>query len=198
MARSNISNILSKLDDAEVSPFYAVELFFDTETLRVWTGFGDITVNSGGINTYNGLGEIISISDVEESQDISAKGVNLTLSGIPSNLLVHALSTPYQGRLCNIHFGFIDWSSPANQSGMLVFTGYLDTMVIEEGAETSTIITSVESRLIDLERPRNRRYTSESQKKRNTSALPTNTTGDLAFDFVESLQNQRLQWGGGG
>ena len=198
MARTNIGNIVSKLDDAEVSPFYAVELFFDTETLRVWTGFGDITFNSGGNNTYNGLGELISISDVEESQDISAKGVNLTLSGIPSNLLVHALSTPYQGRLCNIHFGFIDWSSPANQSGMLVFTGYMDTMVIEEGAETSTIITSVESRLIDLERPRNRRYTSESQKQRNTSALPTNTTGDLAFDFVESLQNQRLQWGGGG
>lgn len=198
MARSNIGNIVSKLDDAEVSPFYAVELFFDTETLRVWTGFGDIRVNSGGNNTYNGLGELISISDVEESQDISAKGVNLTLTGIPSNLLVHALSTPYQGRLCNIHFGFIDWSSPTNQSGMLVFTGYMDTMVIEEGAETSTIITSIESRLIDLERPRNRRYTSESQKQRNTSALPTNTTGDLAFDFVESLQNQRLQWGGGG
>tara|TARA_R100001440_G_scaffold26615_1_gene43548 strand:- start:384 stop:980 length:597 start_codon:yes stop_codon:yes gene_type:complete len=198
MARTNIGNILSKLDDAEVSPFYAVELFFDTETLRVWTGFGDILVSSGGNNTYNGLGELLSISDVQESQDVSAKGVNLTLSGIPSNLLVHALSTPYQGRLCNIHFGFIDWSSPTNQSGILVFTGYMDTMLIDEGAETSTITTSIESRLIDLERPRNRRYTSESQKQRNTSALPTNTTGDLAFDFVESLQNQRLQWGGGG
>tara|TARA_Y100001937_G_scaffold81921_1_gene110818 strand:+ start:21 stop:617 length:597 start_codon:yes stop_codon:yes gene_type:complete len=198
MARTNIGNILSKLDDAEVSPFYAVELFFDTETLRVWTGFGDITVNSGGNNTYNGLGEVLSISDVQESQDISAKGVNLTLSGIPSNLLVHALSSPYQGRLCNIHFGFIDWSSPSNQAGILVFTGYMDTMLIDEGAETSTITTSIESRLIDLERPRTRRYTSESQKKRNTTALPTNTTGDLAFDFVESLQNQRLQWGGGG
>ena len=199
MARSNISNILSKLDDAEVSPFYAVEIFFSTETVRVWTGFGDITVNStGGSQSYSGVGEILSISDVGESQDISAKGVNLTLSGIPSNLLVHALSTPYQGRLCNIHLGFIDWSSPANQSGILVFTGYMDTMAIDEGPETSTITTSIESRLIDLERPRNRRYTSESQKQRNTSALPTNTTGDLAFDFVESLQNQRLQWGGGG
>ena len=198
MARTNISSILSKLGDAEVSPFYAVELFFDTETVRVWTGYGDITVSSGNSETYSGVGELISISDVQESQDISAKGVNLTLSGIPSNLLVHALSTPYQGRLCNIHFGFIDWSNPANQNAMLVFTGFMDTMVIDEGAETSNITTSIESRLIDLERPRTRRYTSESQKKRNTSALPTNTTGDLAFDFVESLQNQRLQWGGGG
>ena len=73
---------------------------------------------------------------------------------------------------------------------MLVFTGYMDTMLIDEGPETSTIVTSVESRLIDLERPRNRRYTTENQKQRHS--------GDLAFDFVESLQNQRLQWGGGG
>jgi hypothetical protein len=63
-------------------------------------------------------------------------------------------------------------------------------MNIDEGPETSTIVTSVESRLIDLEKPRNRRYTAENQKQR--------FAGDKAFDFVESLQNQRLQWGGGG
>lgn len=190
MARNVISTILNKLDDAEVSPFYAVELFFDTDTVRVWTGYGDITITVANTRTYSGIGDLLSISEVQESQDISAKGINLTLSGIPSNLLTHALNTPYQGRLCNVHFGFIDWSSPANQNGMLIFTGYMDTMLIEEGAETSTITTSVESRLIDLERPRNRRYTTQNQKQR--------FSGDLAFDFVESLQNQRLQWGGGG
>jgi hypothetical protein len=190
MARTIVSTILNALDDAEVSPFYAVELFFDTDTVRVWTGYGDITVTVANSQTYSGVGDLLSISDVEESQDISAKGINLTLSGIPSSLLTHALNTPYQGRLCNVHFGFIDWSSPANQNGMLVFTGYMDTMIIDEGAETSTIVTSVESRLIDLERPRNRRYTTQNQKQRHS--------GDLAFDFVESLQNQRLQWGGGG
>lgn len=190
MARNIISSILNKLDDAEVSPFYAVELFFDTDTVRVWTGYGDITVTVSNSQTYNGIGDLLSISEVQESQDISAKGINLTLSGIPSNLLTHALNTPYQGRICNLHFGFIDWSSPANQNAMLAFTGYMDTMNIDEGPETSTIVTTVESRLIDLEKPRNRRYTAENQKQR--------FVGDKAFDFVESLQNQRLQWGGGG
>ena len=190
MARTNIGNILSNLTDSEVSPFYAVELFFDTETVRVWTGYGDILVSSGGNNTYTGIGEVLSISDVEEGQDISAKGLTLTLSGIPSNLLTHALNTPYQGRLCNVHMGFIDWSAPINKAGMLIFSGYMDTMTIDEGPETSTITTTVESKLIDLERPRTRRYTSENQKQR--------FSGDKAFDFVESLQNLRLQWGGGG
>ena len=120
MTRTIISSILNALDDAEVSAFYAVELFFDTDTVRVWTGYGDITITSGSGQTYNGIGDLLSISEVQESQDISAKGINLTLSGIPSNLLSHALNTPYQGRLCNVHFGFINWSSPANQKGMLV------------------------------------------------------------------------------
>ena len=190
MARTNIGNILSNLTDSEVSPFYAVELFFDTETVRVWTGYGDRLVSSGGNNTYIGIGDVLSISDVEEGQDISAKGLTLTLTGIPSNLLTHALNTPYQGRLCNVHMGFIDWSAPIDKVGMLIFSGYMDQMTIDEGPETSTITTTVESKLIDLERPRTRRYTSENQKQR--------FSGDKAFDFVESLQNLRLQWGGGG
>ena len=65
----------------------------------------------------------------------------------------------------------------------------MDQLVIEEGAETSDIRVSVESRLIDLERPRTRRYTSQNQGIRFAN--------DKAFDFVESLQNQRLAWGGG-
>ena len=85
MARTIVSTILNALDDAEVSPFYAVELFFDTDTVRVWTGYGDITITVANTQTYSGVGDLLSISDVEESQDISAKGINLTLSGIPSN-----------------------------------------------------------------------------------------------------------------
>jgi len=66
----------------------------------------------------------------------------------------------------------------------------MDQLSIDEGAETSTVKMTVESRLIDLERPRTRRYTRENQQIRHS--------GDRAFDFVESLQSQRLQWGGGG
>jgi len=190
MTRTIISSILSKLDDAEVYPFYAIDLLFDTTPVYAWTGHGDITLN--GTQTYTGVGELLQISDVQESQDISAKGLTLKLSGIPSDLLSYALNTAYQGRLCNVYLGFMEsWESPStSRNTMLIFTGYMDQMTIDEGPETSTITTSVESRLIDLERPRTRRYTTENQKQRHS--------GDLAFDFVESLQNLRLQWGGSG
>ena len=189
MGRTIASGIISKLDDTEVYPFYAVDLMFDSSPVYVWTGLNEITLNS---NTYGGIGNMLEISDVQESQDISAKGMTLKLTGIPSGLLSAALNTPYQGRLCKVYLGFMtSWESPDTSPDVVeIFSGYMDQMLINEGPETSTITTSVESRLIDLERPRSRRYTSENQKQR--------FSGDKAFDFVESLQNLRLQWGGGG
>ena len=46
MTRTIISSILNALDDDEVSPFYAVELFFDTDTIRagVYEEFMSFTI----------------------------------------------------------------------------------------------------------------------------------------------------------
>ena len=70
---------------------------------------------------------------------------------------------------------------------VLVFSGYMDQMNIDEGPETSTIGVAVESKLIDLERPRVFRYTDASQKSR----FPD----DKGFEYVEDLQDKRFNWG---
>lgn len=189
MSRTIAAGIISKLSNDTVYPFYAVDMNFDFTSIHAWTGLGDITIGS---NTYTGTGQLLQISDVQETQDISARGMTLSLSGIPSGLLSLALTEPYQGRICKVYLGFMtSWENPdTSPDTMEIFSGYMDQMNIEEGPETSTIKMTVESRLIDLERPRNRRYTRENQQIRHS--------GDRAFDFVESLQNQRLSWGGGG
>ena len=90
------------LDDAVFRPFYAVELGFAEGEVRFWTGYGDIVV---GGDTYTGLGNLLDISYVEETSDLSARGVTLTLSGIPSSLVSLALSSQYQGRKATLFFG---------------------------------------------------------------------------------------------
>jgi hypothetical protein len=60
-------------------------------------------------------------------------------------------------------------------------------MTIDEGPETATIAVGAESRLIDLQRPRVRRYTHESQKSR----FPN----DKGFEFVNDLQDKKFAWG---
>ena len=63
----------------------------------------------------------------------------------------------------------------------------MDVMSIDEGTETVSINLSVESRLIDLEKPSNKRYTSEEQK----AVYPD----DLGLDFVVDLQDMPIAWG---
>lgn len=183
MASRDITTVVENaLDDELIEPFFAVEMFFDTQTIRTWTGLGDATIDG---NTYTGTGELLGISSIEETTEIAARGATLTLTGVPSNLISLALQTPYQGRVCNIYFGVVDGNTYSNLTE--VFSGYMDEMNIDEGPEFATIELKVENKLVDLERARVRRYTSEYQRSR----FPN----DAGFDFVEAIQGKPVLWG---
>tara|TARA_R110000823_G_scaffold259478_1_gene380611 strand:+ start:87 stop:725 length:639 start_codon:yes stop_codon:yes gene_type:complete len=208
MSRELSSGVIANLEDDVVYPFFAVELQFDgDETLRLWTGYGTLVYQ--GVSWF-GSGSLLNISAVEETTEMAAKGATITLSSVPSDIISLALTQPYQGRVCDIYFGLFQKNSKLTQeqdgdsyilleggakillesqetSLTKVFSGYMDQMNIEEGADVSTLQLSVENKLVDLERPRAARYTSAYQK----SKYPT----DKGFDFVEDLQDQKLVWG---
>ena len=179
MSRDLTSATVTSIEQPEVFPFFAVDLMFDGNPLYTWTGVGSLTVSG---RNYTGLGQLLSVSSIEETQEMSVKGATITLTGIPSNLISLALTQPYQGRVCNIYFGIMG-EDVLNQ----VFSGYMDQMNIEEAGDTATIEVAVENKLIDLERARVARFTSGYQK----SVYP----GDLGCDFIEDLQDKRISWG---
>lgn len=179
MSRDLTPTTRSAIDQPEVFPFFAVDLLFDSNPVYTWTGVGTLTV---GGNDYVGAGQLLSISSIEETQEMAVKGATITLTGIPSSLISLALTQPYQGRVCNIYFGVM-----GEQVFNQVFSGYMDQMNIEEDGETATIEMMVENKLIDLERARVARFTSGYQK----SVYP----GDLGMDFIEDLQDKRISWG---
>ena len=55
--------------------------------MQIWTGLGNLSLDG---NTYTGAGDLLGISSVGESIDISARGATITLSGIPQNILADA------------------------------------------------------------------------------------------------------------
>tara|TARA_R100001509_G_scaffold133431_1_gene87016 strand:- start:249 stop:881 length:633 start_codon:yes stop_codon:yes gene_type:complete len=208
MSRDLNSNLISQITSSDFRPFFAVEALFASSTLRLWTGLGPITISG---NEYTGAGTLLSIGQLEETSEIAVRGLDFTLSGIPSDLLSLALSEPYQGRPLTLYFGITDLQTTfiLKEDGGFVllesgdnlldeedigdgtpaqmFRGFLDTMTIQEGADTATISVTVENRLIDLERSRVLRYTDQSQKAR----FPD----DKGFAFVEDLQDKTIQWG---
>ena len=207
MGRDLDSDLIAQITSPAFRPFFAINATLDSTTLRLWTGVGDLSI-SGVV--YSGVGEFLAIGDIEEASDISVKGLTLSLSGIPSDLISLALNTPYQGRELTMLFGVTDLQRvfllQENGSFLLLetadrfitgddsapaqlFKGFIDTMVIEEATETATISVTVENRLIDLERQRVFRYTDQSQK-----AIHPN---DKGFEFVEDLQDKTFNWGRG-
>ena len=180
MSRDLTPATVTAIEQPEVYPFFAVELQFDAETIRLWTGQGTLIL--GDATEWIGLGQLLSLSSIEETSEMSVKGATITLSGIPSELLSLALSSPYQGRVCKIYFG-INGEDVFNE----LFSGYMDQMNIEESGDTSTIELAVENKLIDLERAKVARFTSGYQK----SIYPN----DKGLDFIEDLQDKKISWG---
>lgn len=180
MSRDIPSNLVATLDDSVVYPFFAVDIDFDSGPLYVWSGQGDLVIGS---KTYIGTGQLLNISSVTETTEMEAKGATLSMSGIPSSFLSLALQEPYQGRECRIYFGMIDDPSAYVE----VFSGELDQMNIEEGAETAIVSVTVENILVKLERPVVRRFSDQDQKSRYPN--------DKGLEFVASLQDKDILWG---
>jgi len=135
---------------------------------------------------------LLSISNINETADIRASGVKISLSGLDSSILSSSISQDSEGGLVKLYFGVL---TTTNNETVVVdtpyqlFEGSLDTIQVSETGESATITVTVENKLIMLERPRNRRYTDQDQK--NLFA------GDKGLEFVDDLQDKELIWGGG-
>ena len=180
MARDVTTALDTGLTAPVISPFFAIDFEFSTFPLYFWSGIGDVVING---KTYVGSGTLIQVGSVSEVSDMSAAGCTINCSGIPSQMLALALTEPYQGRYCRVYLGVTNDLTTYTE----IFTGLMDKMDIQEGQDTSLISIAVESRLVDLERPRTRRFTQSDQQSR----FPT----DKGLNFLSTLEDSQLTWG---
>lgn len=184
MARGLHNELKTALSADVVKPFFLVDLNF-TSPIYIWSGFADL---AHGGNTYTGVGDLLALEIAEENQEIGAVGVNITLSGLTgTDILANALQQEYQGKTVSVKLGAFKDDGTIAQNPTVVFSGFMDVMTINEGAEFSTINLSVENKLIRLETANERRYTNEDQKIEH----PT----DQGFRFVSDIQDKEITWG---
>lgn len=164
-------------------PVLLVEIGFVTATSRLWSGVGPLTW--GGVE-WLGLGDLGNISPVRESESIEPHGLTLELSGVPPESLGLALSEPYQGRPLAIWLGFTDDAGALLPGPKQLFAGRLDIMEVEDTADSAVIRVTAESRLVDLLKPREWRYTHEDQQ--------IDHPGDMGLEHVAALQNKEINW----
>ena len=188
MARTIGSTFSTQLSSSQTRPFYAVEFLY-TQNLRIWTGYGEFTIAG---QQYLGLGNLISIGQVQETAETKASGIKISASGLNPDVLASALNETQQGVVVNVYFGVLTTSDNAQSivdDPYQIFSGFVDTVQILEDGDNSTISFDIESKLISLERPLDFRYTDQDQKH----FFPN----DKGLEFVDDLQDKEIIWGGG-
>lgn len=186
MSRTITAAVVVELASGQVRPAIFFEAQFPSGFLRLWSGLGDITWNG---SVWTGAGNLMGIGAIEESADVVATGTTISLSGIPTDLVSLCLSDARQGMPGKVWIGFMTAAMAVIADPILAFAGRLDVPSIMDGAERCEIQITYESRLIDLNRAREWRYTHESQQQFSA--------GDRGFEYVSALQDKEVRWGMG-
>lgn len=189
MVRALTNDFKTALVSASITPIFLFRGDFGTGgsviTLRLWSGMGDL---SWGSETWLGNGWFRGFQGVEESSDISSTGMDITLAGVPQTLISMVLSSARQNALGELYFGLLDSAGGVIADPCLVFEGRLDVPTIDDQVGGPIIQISYESRLVDLDRSKEYRYTPESQRIFNAT--------DKGFDYVANIAaGWKGQWG---
>lgn len=179
--------MLEQLVAPNIRPVLLLKLQFNSAASYVWSGVGTLQWNA---QQWIGLGHLGTISAIEESSEIKATNVTFQLTGIDPADLRQALGEVRQGNPVQLWFGTLGDNNNVIADPLQIFAGRMDVPTIDEGTATSTISLSVENRLIDLNRSRERRYTNQDQQ--------IDHPGDLGFRYVQLIQNWNGTWGKAG
>ena len=164
-----------------------VDLDFSSGNLRVHDGVGTLVMDTSPQQTFLGVGQFGGIEGaVQDSLEVIARPVKLSLTGVDSSLITSAMTEDYQGRQAIIYLGFLDTTTRTFiDTPETIWEGRMDYMEVEMGRESGTIRVNCEHRL--RKEPRISRYTNEDQQ----IAYP----GDTFFKYLPNIQGFKSQWG---
>lgn len=172
------------------------KLEFSSQTLYVHNGIGEYTFDG---QTWQGLGDLATISAVEEGTDVSPYSITLTLSLLDATLAEQALEENYYMRPVTIYLGvldeddaFVQEPNPANtQNPVALWAGHMDQMAVSVGSDQGDMITmTCESQLSLLQRSRNLMFTNTWQQSRYS--------GDKFFNLLAFVEGVKVNWKGKG
>jgi len=168
-----------------VRPILLFEATFSNDTGYYWTGFGDLDWNG---HTWKGVGDLIAITPADETDDVQGAGITVSAKAIQSADVAKALAELANGQAGSIRLGLLDEAGALIAEPKIVFRGRLDVGEIDDGDPENPLVNlRYEHELVDLERAREWRYTSQHQEQLYS--------GDTGLKGVAALQDVDIIWG---
>jgi hypothetical protein len=184
MSRDLNASLAAALSAGTISPIVLAMFTFVSQTTYVWSGVGTLVWNG---NSYLGVGSLGKLGAIVEGVDVKADGTTVELSGIDPVYQSNCLADIQIGAPAMVWFGLMQNGAVVG-TPYLVFSGAVDQPTFQIGGETISIQLALENKMSNLARPSMRRYTSADQRL----YYPT----DIAFGWVEQLNDLALNWGG--
>jgi hypothetical protein len=183
MPRILDSAFQAALDQGVISPAILVQLTFNSGVQHIWTGIGPLVYDA---QTYLGVGALGGVGTITEGSEVRADGTSVSLSGVDPALYAESLTDIKLGAPAKI------WLALLSQGALLgapylLFSGLVDKPTTSPGPESMTISLALESRMTNLQRASQRRYTAADQHIRYPD--------DIGFNWVEILSDIALRWG---
>lgn len=168
-----------------VYPVFLFQAEFASGWLYLWTGMGTRTWNG---QDYDGIGWLVGFQNIEETAEVRAVGMSVTLRGVDPAIISLTLQSIRKNKPGRIYIGALDASRQIIEDPVLAYEGRLDFGTVGKQPTGASVDIKYEGRLAALERARVRRYTDGDQQ--------IDHPGDRFFEYVGSLQDKSLNWGG--
>ena len=185
MTRGFSTNVNNALQAQNVNLLMFAKLEFPSGTIYVHNGLGTYNWDS---QDWLGVGDLGSISKVEEGVDVSPYAITLTLSGLDATMSGAALTEDYFMRPVTIYLGVLDARDILIDTPTQVWTGFMDQMNLTVGADGGDAIQLIaESELSRFDKSKNLMYTNANQQQRYS--------GDLFFSHIHKVEGAKIKWG---
>lgn len=137
--------------------------------------------------TYLGGGTFMQVSALEQSRDMIASDLTISLSGIDPGVISGAIEEPIQGRRMRLWEAVLDEGNQIIGGLIGVWDGRIDYATYAVG-ETATVDVVGRSRFADWFRAPSRRYTQ--------GQLQSEYPEDTGLRYIPLTRDMQINWGG--
>jgi len=199
MSKGLSTAMLNALNQTAIYPALICDLNFADNSYHLTASQNNLSYNG---NTYIACGDLLSVSGIEDGLDTKARGVSLTLSGLNSTFVNEITSQLVTGS-STANINVLIYNSPYGVviGAIDLVYGYLDAPKIIDSGSTCHIELQIENPLLySSNRPLNRTLTAADSAQDVEARAEyygiTGITSTTLYNWVGSLPQKRLLWGG--
>lgn len=182
MTRSLTGLQLTEIGSSGLYISYCLSIKSSPE-LNLWQGVGDL---DDGVRVYQGVDDLISLSSVSESSDLSDNSMSVALSGLSENIKPLLTASNTLGLFVELGVAILDNNLQLVDDIVIIKSGYIDHLSSQSGDKITTVTAKISGLGVRLTSSSIIRHTNPNQQELHP--------GDTILENQASLADREITW----